>query len=236
MLDRNGVPLVDSRPAFEVLVVPNETDDVPTTLRRISGLTGRDLETITADYGKPRGRARFQPQRVAHDLDRDALARVEARLWALGGVLTQVTPVRGYRFQGSAAHLLGWLGEIGADQLREKEFQSYRQGDVIGRGGIEKLLDADLRGRPGGRNLLVDAHGRELELLSLVDPQPGRNVVLTIDHALQEAAEAALDREQKTGAVVALDPRTGEMLALASRPPSTRTRSRRASIRPTGGR
>jgi penicillin-binding protein 2 len=218
VLDRNGVPLIDSRPAFEVLVVPNEADDVPTTLMRIAGLTGRDLASVQEGYGKPRGRARFQPQRVAHDLDRDALARVEARLWALGGVLTQVTPVRGYRYNGSAAHLLGWLGEIGAEQLREKEFQSYRRGDIIGRGGIEKLLDSDLRGRPGGRNLLVDAHGRELELLSVVDPQPGRNVVLTLDHALQEAAEAALDREQKSGAVIALDPNTGEILALASRP------------------
>jgi len=218
ILDRRGEPLVDSRPAFEVLVVPHETEDVPTTLSRIAGLTGRDLAQIRESYGQPRGRARFQPQRVAHDLDRDALASVEARLWALGGVLTQVTPVRGYRYGGSGAHLLGWLGEVGAEQLREKEFQSYRRGDIIGRGGIEKLLDADLRGRPGGRNLLVDAHGKELELLSQVDPQPGRNVVLTLDHALQEAAEAALDRDLKAGAVVALDPRTGDVLALASRP------------------
>jgi penicillin-binding protein 2 len=218
VLDRHGEALVDSRPAFEVLVVPNETENVPTTLTRIAGLAGRDLAAVRESYGTPRGRARFQPQRVAHDIDRDALARVEARLWALGGVLTQVTPVRGYRYGSSAAHLLGWLGEVGPEQLREKDFQSYRLGDVIGRGGIERLLDADLRGRPGGRNLLVDAHGKELELLSLVDPQPGRNVVLTLDHALQEAAEAALDREQKTGAVVALDPRTGEVLALASRP------------------
>jgi len=218
VLDRHGESLVDSRPAFEVLVVPHETEDVPATLTRISGLTGRDLAAVQKSYGVPRGRARFQPQRVAHDLDRDALASVEARLWALGGVLTQVTPVRGYRYGASAAHLLGWLGEVGPEQLREKEFQSYRLGDIIGRGGIERLLDSDLRGRPGGRNLLVDAHGKELDLLSLVEPQPGRNVVLTLDHALQEAAEAALDREQKTGAVVALDPRTGEVLALASRP------------------
>lgn len=218
LLDRHGEALVDSRPAFEVRVVPNETEDVPATLTRIAGLTGRDLGSVQQAYGAPRGRARFQPQRVVYDLDRDALARVEARLWALGGVLTQVTPVRGYRFGSSAAHLLGWLGEVGPEQLREEEFQSYRLGDIIGRGGIERLLDADLRGRPGGRNLLVDAHGKELKLLSLVEPQPGRNVVLTLDHQLQLAAEAALDRAGHTGAVVALDPRTGEVLVLASRP------------------
>ncbi|HTO06678.1 MAG TPA: penicillin-binding protein 2 [Myxococcota bacterium] len=217
--DRNGEVLVGSRPSFDVLVVPHETEDVPTTLSRIAGLTGRELETVRAGYGEPRGRARFQPQRVAHDLDRDALARVEARLWALGGVLTQVTPVRGYRFGDSAAHLVGWLGEIGPDQLGRKEFQAYRRGDIVGVGGIEKLLDTDLRGRPGGRNLLVDAHGRELQLLSSVEPEPGRNVVLTIDHRLQEAAESALTRmDHKSGAVVALDPRTGEVLALVSHP------------------
>jgi penicillin-binding protein 2 len=216
--DRNGEVLVGSRPSFDVLVVPHETEDVPTTLSRIAGLTGRDLEAVRASYGEPRGRNRFQPQRVAHDLDRDALARVEARLWALGGVLTQVTPVRGYRYADSAAHVLGWLGEVSADQLAKKEFQSYRRGDIIGVGGIEKLLDTDLRGRPGGRNLLVDAHGRELQLLSSVDPEPGRNVVLTIDHRLQEAAEAGLTRDHKSGAVVALDPRTGEILALVSHP------------------
>lgn len=216
--DRNGEVLVGSRPSFDVLVVPHEAEDVPTTLARIAGLTGRDLETVRTSYGDPRGRMRFQPQRVAHDLDRDALARVESRLWALGGVLTQVTPVRGYRFGPSAAHLVGWLGEISPDQLARKEFQSYRRGDIIGVGGIEKLLDADLRGRPGGRNLLVDAHGRELQLLSSVDPEPGRNVVLTIDHRLQEVAEQALDRDGKSGAVVALDPRNGEVLALVSRP------------------
>ncbi len=216
--DRNGEVLVGSRPSFDVLVVPHETEDVPTTLSRIAGLTGRDLETIQASYGQPRGRGRFQPQRVAHDLDRDQLARVEGRLWALGGVLTQVTPVRGYRYGDSAAHLLGWLGEIGAEQLAKKEFQNYRRGDIIGVGGIERLLDTDLRGRPGGRNLLVDAHGRELQLLSSVDPEPGRNVVLTIDHRLQQVAEEGLTRQHKSGAVVALDPRTGEILALVSHP------------------
>ncbi|HTO71553.1 MAG TPA: penicillin-binding protein 2 [Myxococcota bacterium] len=216
--DRNGDVLVGSRPSFDVLIVPHETEDVSTTLSRIAGLTGRDYDTMLASYGDPRGRSRFQPQRVAHDLDRDALARVESRLWALGGVLTQVTPVRGYRYGESAAHLVGWLGEVSPDQLARKEFQSYRRGDIIGVGGIEKLLDPDLRGRPGGRNLLVDAHGRELQMLSSVDPEPGRNVVLTIDHRLQEAAEAALDKEDKSGAVVALDPRNGEVLALVSRP------------------
>jgi penicillin-binding protein 2 len=216
--DRNGDVLVGSRPSFDVLVVPHETDDVGTTLARIAGLTGRDLETVKASYGDPRGRMRFQPQRVAHDLDRDALARVESRLWAMGGVLTEVTPVRGYRYGASGAHVVGWLGEVSPDQLKQKEFQSYRRGDIIGVGGIEKLLDGDLRGRAGGRNMLVDAHGRELQLLSSVDPEPGRNVVLTIDHRLQEVAENALDKDQKSGAVVALDPRNGEILALVSRP------------------
>ncbi len=218
ILDRNREILVDSRPSFDVLMVAHEVDDLPDTLSRIAGLTGREPADVATAFGKPRGRARFQPQRVAADLHRNALAQVEGRLWALDGVMTQVTPVREYRFGGSAAHLLGWLGEIDGRQLKDRRYQGYRRGDVIGKDGIESLLDGELRGRDGGRNLLVDAHGRELEMLNAIQPQPGRNVVLTLDGRLQRLAELKLEGLERNGAVVALDPRTGEVLALANRP------------------
>ncbi|MCP4003543.1 MAG: penicillin-binding protein 2 [bacterium] len=218
ILDRNGEILVDSRPSFDVLVVANETDDLERTLGRIAGLADLERGTLLANFGKPRGRASFQQRRAAHDLPRNALARIEARLWALKGVLTQVNPVRAYPNGSSAAHLLGWLGKIDAEQLKSRRFQGYRPRDVIGKEGVEWLLDAELRGRDGGRNLLVDAHGRELQLLGAVAPQPGHNVVLTIDGDLQRIAEAALEKAGRNGAVVALDPRDGKVLVLANRP------------------
>ncbi len=218
ILDRNGTILVDSRPSFDVLVVPHESPDLDRTLTRIALLADRDVEEIRERYGSPEGRARFQTLRIVRDLERDALSRVEARLWALPGVLTQVTPVREYRFGDSAAHVLGQLGEISPEELRSRAYHGYRRGDVIGKLGVEKLVDRELRGRDGGRNVLVDAHGRALELLGQIEPQPGQNVRLTLDHRLQQVAELALDESGRSGAVVALDPRNGEVLVLASRP------------------
>jgi penicillin-binding protein 2 len=218
ILDRNRGILVDSRPAFEVLLVPHETPELARTVERVARLVGFDAGPVSERVQAVRGRALFQPQRIADDVDRDALARVEARLWALPGVLTRVAPARSYLDGDSAAHVLGMLGEIGADQLGSRHFAGYRRGDVIGRSGMEALFDRELRGRSGGRHLLVDAHGRELEELGAVEPQPGNNLVLTLDRWLQRAAEAAIDETGHGGALVALDPRTGEVLALTSRP------------------
>lgn len=218
ILDRSGRILVDSRPSFDVLVVPHEASDLQVTLSRVGGLIGVDPEKLREALGTPRGGERFMAQPVAHDLSWRNMARVESRLWALEGVLTQAAPVRSYPYKASAAHVLGWLGEIDKEQLRRREFQGYRLGDVIGREGVERLLDRELRGRAGGRNVLVDAHGRELERLDALEPQPGLNVVLTLDHRLQQTAETALAAAGRAGAVVALDPRNGEVLVLASLP------------------
>lgn len=218
ILDRHGETLVDSRPSFDVVVIPHEVSELPQTLDRIAELSGENPAELHARVGQPRGRARFQTIRAVRDLDRDALARVEGQLWALRGVLTQVEPARSYAAQDSAAHLLGSLGEVTAEQLESRKLVGYRAGDIVGRAGIEAWLDEDLRGQPGGRNVLVDAHGRELEVLDAIEPQPGNNVRLTLDGRLQRVAEAALDETGHSGAVVALDPGTGEVLVLASRP------------------
>jgi penicillin-binding protein 2 len=216
--DRYGEILVDSRPAFRVLVVPHEAGDLRQTLHKVALITAEPEEFLSERLGEPTGRARFQPRVLLHDVDRDTLARVEARLWALPGVLTQASPLRAYRFGESASHVLGALGEINRRQLSSKRYAGYQLGDVVGQSGVEALLEHELRGRPGGRSVLVDVQGRELELLGEVEPQAGRNVVLTLDHHLQQVAEKALDSTGKAGAIVALDPRTGEVLALVSRP------------------
>ncbi len=218
ILDRSRRILVDSRPSFDVLVVPHEAGDLPKTLRRVAGLIDSRPEPLLEALGRPRGLERFVAHPVAHDLSWRSLARVESRLWALEGVMTQASPVRSYQYGSSAAHVLGWLGEIDKQELGMRQFQGYRVGDVIGREGVERLLDRELRGRAGGRNVLVDAHGRELERLDAIEPQPGRNVVLTLDYRLQQTAESALARTGQPGAVVALDPRNGEILVLTSLP------------------
>jgi penicillin-binding protein 2 len=218
ILDRNGEILVDARPALGITLVPSETEDLELTLRRVARLAGADEAELLQRHGRPSGAARFKPQLVLQDLDRAAFARIGERLWALPGVHSEYRTLRDYRYGEMSAHLLGWLGEIDPESLEDREYQGYRPGDVVGRKGIEKLLERELRGRPGGENWLVDAHGRELELLSAVEPQPGLNVTLTLDRRLQQVAEHALDERGKAGAIVALDPRNGEVLVLASRP------------------
>jgi penicillin-binding protein 2 len=218
ILDRNGEVLVDSRPAFDVHVVPYQTPSLERTLTRISGLTGVDVEDIRHRVGNPTGLLRFRPVLAVHDLDRDAMARVGERIWALPGVMTDVSPLRYYWFGERAAHLVGRLGEVSLGELQEQKGQGYRQGDLVGKQGIERVLDSALRGTSGGRNVLVDARGREIEELNYIAPQPGRNVVLTIDMRLQRIAEESLDELKKNGAVVALDPRNGQVRVLASRP------------------
>jgi penicillin-binding protein 2 len=218
ILDRHGEILVDARPALGITLVPSETEDLELTLRRVARLASVDESELLVRLGRPTGAARFKQQRVLDDLDRAAFARVDERLWALPGVHSEYRTLRDYRYGETGAHLLGWLGEIDAEQLENREYQGYRAGDVVGRKGIEKLLERELRGRPGGENWLVDAHGRELEQLSAVEPQPGLNVTLTLDRRMQQEAEKALDELGKAGAVVGLDPRSGEVRVLASRP------------------
>jgi penicillin-binding protein 2 len=218
ILDRTGTILTDSRPSFEVLLVPSDSGDLDRTIERVAALAELDPEQVRERVGVPSGRARFQPLRLAGDLDRRQLARVETRLWALPGVLTQASPVREYPFGEAAAHALGWLGEISARELGSGEYPGYRRGDSIGKGGVERLLDRDLRGRDGGKNVLVDAHGRELERLDALESQPGKNVVLTLDHRLQAVALEGFAEAGRNGALVALDPRNGEVLALLSQP------------------
>jgi penicillin-binding protein 2 len=218
ILDRTGAILVDSRPAFDVGVVPYQTEKLDVTLQRLSGLLSEEPTVLAARYGRPRGPERFQPKIVAHDVDFRIAARVGERLWALPGVVTQADPVRFYTHGSSAAHLLGMLGEISSAELSSHDYQGYRRGDVVGKDGIERLLDRPLRGEDGGRNVLVDAYGRELQVLDEIKPQPGHNVVLTLDHRLQHIAEQKLDEMKRSGAVVAVDPRNGEVLVLVSRP------------------
>jgi penicillin-binding protein 2 len=223
ILDRERRVLASTRPAFHLDLMPAEVRDPERTLAVLAALLGHPSETVRAVYGTPRGRARFQPVRLVDDLDWERLARVEAHRYALPGVLTEVRPYRTYPSGPTAAHLLGTLGEVRQRQLESERFEGYRAGDVVGQSGVESSLEAHLRGRAGGRNVVVDVAGRVVEVLHRVEPEPGDRVVLALDLDLQRAAEAGLaaaapPNEPVSGAVVALDPRSGDVLAMASLP------------------
>jgi penicillin-binding protein 2 len=223
LVDREGRVLASTRAAFELEVVPSELRDRDHTIALLGTLLGDESDRARHAVLQARGRARFQPVRLVDDLSFEQLARVESHRYALPGVLTEVHPLREYPYGPLAAHVIGTIGEIRAAQLEDRRFAGYRQGESIGQSGVEALLEPHLRGRAGGRNVVVDVAGRAVEVLDQVEPRGGGRAVLTLDVDLQQAAEdglrdAAAPGDPAAGVVVALDPRSGDVLALASLP------------------
>jgi penicillin-binding protein 2 len=223
ILDREGRVLATTRPAFHLELIPSELRHADRTYAALGQLLGLDPERLRERVGDPKGRVRFQPVRLAADLSWSQLARVESHGFKLPGIFTEIRARRHYPEGVFAAHALGTIGEIDSDQLETRRFAGYRAGHLIGQSGIEALLESHLHGRAGGRNVVVDVAGREVEVLNEMEPRPGRRVILSLDLDLQRAAEQGFaasepDEPPLSGALVALDPRSGEVLALTSQP------------------
>lgn len=223
IVDRNGAVLATTRPAYELEVVPADLRRRQLTLEVLGRLMGESPEDFQEKIGHPRGAARFQPVLLADDLDWQQLAKVEVHDYALPGVNTVVEPRRHYPNGKLAAHVLGTIGQIQAEQLQSGHYEGYESGDVIGQTGVEQVFEHQLHGRDGGRNVLVDALGREVQVLDEVPPEPGGRVVLALDAGLQRAAETAFEdvkpgQPPRRGAAVVMDVRNGDVLALVSRP------------------
>ncbi|HAA02500.1 MAG TPA: penicillin-binding protein 2 [Syntrophobacteraceae bacterium] len=216
VFDRSGTVLVENRPAFHLMLIREEVSDIDETVESLAELCGVDTapfyDILTANEGLPR----FVPIRLAVDIDRDSLARIEAQLFRLPGVFVQVEPKREYRWNGVAAHLMGYMSEVSEAELKSESYRGYMRGEAVGKVGVEKAFEKVLHGKRGGRQLEVDAVGRRLRLLDEVSPVAGRNLWLTIDIELQKAAEACL--KDRAGAIVALDPQNGAVLAMATNP------------------
>jgi penicillin-binding protein 2 len=223
ILDREGRVLATTRPAWELQVLPHALQHPQRTFAALGQLLEVEPALLEERFGSPRGSARYRPVHLSGDLDFEQLARVETHRYALPGVVTHVRPRRHYLQGDLASHLLGTIGEVREEQLQREEFEGVRPGEVVGQTGLEARFESHLRGRAGGRNVVVDAAGREVEVLEEVDAVPGGKVVLALDLDLQRAAEEAFrdvpeGEPPKMGAAVALDVRTGDVLALVSRP------------------
>jgi len=216
LFDRHGVPLVDNRPAFTLSLIPRELERDPdrraATLGQVAVLLGMpygDLQDAVARVSSDS----FVPVRVRRGLTLTDVAKIEERKLELPGVIVEVEPQRTYPSSRFAAHLLGYVREANDEQLKQGR---YRRGDMVGQTGLERLLDEHLRGRDGGERIEVDAMGRPVRLVQQTEPHPGAEVITTIDRRIQEAAEQAL--EGRAGAIVVMDPRNGDVLAMASAP------------------
>jgi penicillin-binding protein 2 len=212
LFDRNGVPLVDNRPAFTLSIIPRELDDRDAVLGRLSTLLALPYQELVDAVGRVSPDS-FLPVRIRRGLTMDDVAKVEEWKLELPGVIVEVEPQRAYPTSRFAAHLLGYVREASDEQMKQGR---YRRGELVGQTGLERLLDEFLRGRDGGERIEVDAMGRPIRIVQQTEPNPGAQVVTTIDRRIQEVAEKAM--EGKAGAVVVMDPRNGDVLALVSTP------------------
>jgi len=215
ILDRKGRILAHNRPSFEVYLVPEDLKGNPEVLP----VVGEMLKIAPNEIEEklhPNRRPPFKPVKIKSDIDWNQLALLESNRVHLPGLIVDVRPRRTYNYGNLASHLIGYLGEVDENELKQAKDFPYRMGALIGKYGIEYRWETDLRGVDGGRQIEVDAMGREIKPLQSVASSPGNNLILTIDFELQKVAEEAF--EDKSGALIAMDPRNGRILAMVSKP------------------
>jgi penicillin-binding protein 2 len=219
ILDRTGKVLVDNRVSYTIVINRELTTSLPATLELLARITGTDLERLRQIVERHRREPMFRPIPViehATDAQRDA---VLAREFEMPEVSVQVMPTRTYPDGSLAAHLFGYVSEINSTQLEQPEYAGLQQGALIGQAGIERAYNAKLMGRDGNRFVYVNSRGREMgDALEEQAPIDGQRLQLTIDLDLQRALEAAFRASGFNGAAVFMDPNTGEILAMTSRP------------------
>ncbi|MDO9042453.1 MAG: penicillin-binding protein 2 [Desulfocapsaceae bacterium] len=218
ILDRNGKELVTNRPSFNVVLVREDSNDIDGLLKRLSVVLKEDVSVLWERIRDAESKQRHIPVRLKENLSWDTLAYLETHNKDFPGIRIEVFPRRFYHYGDMAAHIIGYLGEISKNELEETNTDFYRGGDLIGKMGLEKLREKELRGEKGNSSSEVNARGFEQQLLTHVEPVPGNEVRLTLDIDLQQVAEEAMDVDEKSGAVVAMEVKTGRLLVLASTP------------------
>ena len=218
--DRNGELLVQNRPGFAVSLMPVMTKIDPVVIDRVAELLKVPVEEINKKIESHTG---FDPIRIKADVTPDIVTIIEEQKTNYPGVIIEVQPIRDYMNKEEAAHTYGYVSEINDMELEKKKDEGYKSGDIIGKFGLEKIYDKELRGENGGQQVEVDVTGKPVQIIGNKPPTPGDDLYLTIDKNLQTAAEKAVDEQLKqihanAAAVVAMNPQTGEILAMVSRP------------------
>ncbi len=218
ILDSMGREIVTNRPSFNVVWVRenNRLDD--TLLKKMATVLDVDVSDLLAKIRKMAGTPGHIPIRLAEDIDWNKVAYIENNRINLPGIKIEVVPLRVYHYGNVASHIIGYLGEINEKELKSSQEGEYRGGDLIGKMGLERLREKDLRGEKGRHYMEVNALGFEQRNLKGIEPLPGNDLQLTIDMDLQRTAEETMAAGQKSGAVVAVEVNSGRILAAASAP------------------
>ncbi|EPR32777.1 penicillin-binding protein 2 [Alkalidesulfovibrio alkalitolerans DSM 16529] len=206
-----------NEPAYALAVVREDVRDMDATLAKVAQWTGIPREEIDRIYEKGRRRTKsFEPLILATDMAPELLARAEANVFRWPGLEIVVKPKRFYPQNDLLAHVLGYVAEANEEELERDKGLSL--GDSVGKRGIELVREQWLRGAKGLRQIEVDAAGRQLSSLVVRDPRSGNDMRLSVDLDIQVLASRLLDEHEHTGTVVVMEPFTGQVLALASRP------------------
>ena len=218
--DRNGLSIVENRPGFTVSLLPLTAPIKPEVVDRVSQLLKVPKEEIEAKIQAHTG---YEPIRIKTDVGPEALTVIEEQSELYPGVIIEVQAVRDYLYKEQGAHILGYVSEISDMELEERKSEGYKTGDIIGQFGLERVYDKELRGKNGGELVEVDVTGKPVQILGQKEPMSGYDFHLTIDWRLQAATERAVDDQlkligAKAAAAVVMNPQTGEVLALVSRP------------------
>ena len=216
ILDREGRLIVDNYPSVTCYLLREQLSSLPHDLPMIAEGLHMEPEGIEAILKHFQYAPKYEPIPLKQDITPDEQAFIAAHKDDLPELDTLDEQRRLYPRDGFMAHLIGYVGEVSEADLNNSKYAFYEPGDVVGKSGVEEAYDEILRGQDGSRDMIVNSHGREVGVMGEEYAKPGQDLRLTVDLDVQKAAEQAL--EGKIGAIVAMDPHTGEILAMASRP------------------
>ena len=214
--DRNGEVLVRNRPSFNVELVTEDSPDPASTVAVLAEIVGQDPSELQQRLSKQGKRRRFEPKLLLRDVSRDLVGQISAQKHRLPGITISSVPTRDYPFGELSSHVFGYIREVSGEQLKSPAFSGYMMGDVVGQYGVESEMERYLRGERGTQSIVVNALGSKIAESFRNPDKPGSDITLTLDRRIQVAADEALNGLK--GAIVVMDVRSGDILALASAP------------------
>lgn len=216
--DRYGETLVSIRPAFNLYLTPEDARNLDSSLDKLAQRISLDREKLKKKIAQTKS---FKEVLIKGDIPREEVAFVEENNMSLPGIRIRAEPLRNYVFNNLASHTLGYLGEISKASLERLKDPAYRQGDFVGKNGLENIYESLLRGKKGYKEVEVDVSGRELKTLRKLSPESGNNLILTLDVKIQEELEKLMTEtaeQNMNGSVVVMKVQTGEIIAITSKP------------------
>lgn len=213
--DKNGILLAENNITFAISLVREDTPDIQSSLAQVSAWTNLPLETITARYNKDKDFARiFDPIFLVQDLPFELIAPIQAQLDKWPGIQIVPRPVRNYPQKQTFAHIMGYVAEAKTEEIEADD--TLALGDIVGRQGLEYVLESDLRGEKALKRMEVDVLGRVLKNNTLKEAKAGQDVILNLDATLQQDIFNVMG--DYSGSVVVLDPDTGAVRAFVTKP------------------